>query len=305
MQTTTPILVLLAASLLAASAGIRLSTLDPAYTERNLVIEADPYPSPGPQVLAAATFEHALAASDLVWLSIVQEIGKGLEGVRLTDNKLIRWAHIATDLDRLHFTVYHVIAIHLSAYSKNADASDEILARGRKVLPQAWQLPFMQGYNAYFIRGDTFASADLWEHTATIRGAPRFILSLASRARYQSGDPLGSERMLEDMLPYLKGPARGDAIIRLKAFRSEPILAAYDRGCEAYRKKFGIVPPASILSQEGYVDLPPEDLFGDPIVFDEECRARTATIKVREDEARENIGRAGPAPAYRKPMKTQ
>ncbi len=291
--------------LFAASTALRLSSVDAHHKERQTVVDTDTLKSPGPQLLNLVAFEHSLGAADVVWLGVVQEIGKAMQGGRTNDNRLIRWSHVATDLDPHYFTVYYAVAINLSAYSMNADASDELLERGRRHLPDAWQLPFMQGYNAYFIRADALSAAELWRDTALIPGSPRFVLSLSSRARYQTGDRVGAEAMLEEMLPYLSGPARDDANLRLKAFRSEPILAAYDHACLQFRERHGMVPDAPTLQREGYVDLPPKDLYGDPISLDSNCRARTKTITIREDEAKKNLGNPGAKPDYDRIMQGQ
>ncbi len=249
--------------------------------------------SPGPEVLSAVTFEHALMASDLFWLGVVQEFG--FQGDKPVDYpKTFAWTQIATDLDPHYYIAYYATAINLSSYAKDVERSDTILKKGRKNLPGAWQFPMLMGYNAYFVRGDALAASELWFATSLMKGAPAFVASLAARARNHTGDAEGAIELLLTLMPSLEGAAREDAEIRLKLFRSEPILAAYDKACEAYRAQAGVIPSPDELYQGGAVTYPPFDLVESPIEFDENCRARTKVIFVREDEAKERVGMERP-----------
>lgn len=251
--------------------------------------------SPGPEVLSAVTFGHSLMAADLFWLGVVQEFG--FQGDRPVDfAKTYAWTDITTDLDPEYFIAYYATAINLTSYAKDADRSDKLLMKGRKRLPDAWQFPMLMGYNAYFVRGDALAASDLWFGTSLMPGAPRYVASLAARARNHTGDSEGAIDLLLTLIPSLEGAAREDAEIRLKIFRSEPILSAYDEACRAYRADKGVVPKAADLYQQQAVTYPPFDLLESPIVLDDNCRARTEVIIVREDEAKERVGMERPSP---------
>ena len=282
-----------------AALGLRVGVVDPAYAARSAAEHTSARVVADARVLDALALEHALAGADALWLTIVQEFGKAIEGLTVDDNAVIGWADAATDLDDKYLTVYHSVAINLSVYSRLVDESDRILAKGRAALPNEWPLPFMVGYNAYFLRGDAAAATKAWREASQLPRAPRFLLSLAARSLYQAGDPRGAEQMLVDMLPALSGPARRDAEVRLKMFRSEPILAEYDRACEIYRAEHGVVPEdAKVLLELGLVSKPPFDLLDKPIEIDENCRARTSLIFVREDEAKKNLGSPVDSPEY-------
>lgn len=285
---------------LSAALCLRLMGLDAASGGRVAAFEASKKRvSASPEALGVLSAEHALAAADAVWLTIVQEFGKAIERKPIDDEAVYRWARVATDLDPLYLTVYYAVSVNLTVYARRVDESDALLEKGRAHVPSAWQLPFMMGYNAYFIRGDATAAYRHWLEASQLERAPPFLLSLASRARYQAGDANGAQQMLLDMMPHLPGPARQDAEMRLKAFRSEPILSAYDSACQAYLLAHGVLPSsAEQLREQGLVDPPPFDLFKQPIVLDENCRARTKFILVREDEAKKNLGRLPDAPNY-------
>jgi hypothetical protein len=277
---------------LASASSLRRSYLDEAQLRRDLQErEGDPLLSPGSAVLQAASLQHGLAVADFFWLGIVQAFARPELG-DVGFDRIDRWADIVTDLDPSYFVAYHASAIHLSVYGARADASDRLLRKGRQHLPDSWLLPFMLGYNAYFLRGDALAASEHWASAAGLPDVPRFVPSLAARARFQAGDPLAAEQMLIEMLEWLpEGPHREDAAIRLKMLRSEPVLTLYDQACERLRReRGGALPTAEELFEKGLVTAPPRDLLGAKIVLDENCRARTEFIRVREDEASKRIG---------------
>lgn len=287
--------------LLASTVVLRTSRLDPAYAARlsRQVGQVDGLRSPGERLLHLVTFEHRHLWADLLWLNIVQSLGRCAVEIRAGRrcrlgpadyDRVQRWAHITTDLDPKYFVAYYASAVHLTAWAKRVAGSDELLLKGRAALPGRWELPFMLGYNAYFVHGDAARAADYWLEAATLPGAPRYLPSLATRAQYQAGDDEGAIAVLEAMIPTLVGPAKTDAIIRLKMLRSEEILGLYDDACQAIRTERGVVPSADEIFQSGRVRAPPRDLLGDPIQIGPDCRARTRYIKVREDEALERIG---------------
>lgn len=287
--------VLAGASLLAAH-ELRSRALDPAYEARTTRESfADQLESPGPTVLALVAAEHGLAWADLLWLSIVQETGRAATNREIRGGFLRRWADVATDLDPRYYQVYYGTAVNLTAYLEDADGSDALLEKGRRHIDQ-WTLPFLRGYNEYFLRADPEAAAQLWEAATHMPGSPHYLAALASRARYQAGEPDAAERMLEDLIEVLDGLAQRTAMDRLKAFRSEKILLQYDAACEAYLAAEGSRPPsAKALHDAGYLtpDVPLEDAFGAAIELDDDCVARSESMTVREFEALKNVGSPG------------
>jgi len=248
--------------------------------------------SPGPDALRMATIEHPLAWSDLVWLALVQELARPLEGGTLSWSRVFRWAHIATDLDPKYMVIYHAGAIYLSVYSNKVDESDSLAQKGWKHLPEAWQLPFLLGYNAYFVRGDPVPASEWFIEASKVPGSPHYLPALAGRVRYHSGDHSGAIALLEVMIPQLEGPARTDAESRLAMLKSEQLLAHFDKGCERFLAETGSYPKdGAELAKRGYVRAAPEDLLGNPIMFDaDSCTAITEVIKVREGVAQRRVG---------------
>ena len=280
------------AGILIATVGLRLGRIDDDFARRRRESDVrDLIKSPGPDQMRALSVQHPLALADLFWLSAVQEIGRFIERKEPQVVRLKNWANLATDLDPRYFQAYYAVAVNLTVYNKDAEGSDRLLEKGQKHLPERWQFPFMRGYNAYFLRGDLRRASELWTEAAYFPDAPRYVPSLAARSKFQSGDERQAEALLLTMLEHLEGEHKRDALIRLNIIRSEPILRAYDEACRRYVAKMNEHPAsAAALRVAGYVNYPPEDMFGKLIELDDKCRARTAMITVREDEA---VKRAG------------
>lgn len=277
------------------SLGMRISNLD-GYGHKRAAISMDDdmLKSPGPDVLSAVSMGHRSALADVTWLSIVQELGSNSQRTNPSYDRLQRWAHIATDLDPRYFVVYYASAIHLMALAKRSNAAGDILSKGRRHIPERWELPFFQGYNAYFLEGDPIKAQSFWKEALPLKNVPRFVPSLIARAKVQSDDPEralpSAIQLLQQMLPALQGPHRRDAEIRIKILKTEIYLFKYDRACLKWQAEKSAMPTPKDIHEAGWVSEPPVDLFGNDVYFDTQCRARTKMIFLREDEAKKNLG---------------
>jgi hypothetical protein len=280
------------AGLLAAAITLRFSVIDPRFAARQEVpLAADVLKSPGVDVLRLATAEHALLAADLTWLAIVQELGRAETVSEATWDRVERWSDIATDLDPRYFTVYHSVAVNLTVYTERVAASDRVLHKGWRVLPNRWELPLLLGYNAYFIHGDAEVASDYIARASQLPQAPFFLAPLAGRMRFHSGDEFGAIELLEYMLPHLEGRPREEAQTRLMLLKSEQRMRRFDAACKTYREQRGALPESGqAVVDAGLIEEPPSDELGAPITFDEDCVARTEHLRVREFEAKKRVG---------------
>lgn len=225
--------------------------------------------------------------SDLLWLDLVQTFGVG--GERLDPRVAAGWAELATDLDPKYFNVYYASAINLLDQPYAAPSIRRLLVKGEANVFD-WRLPFVRGYLEYFVVGDAGGASEYWAKAAHMPRAPFWMISLAARARAQGEGSMSAEAMLEDLIPRLAGRQQEEAKWRLKAIRSEPLLGLYDAACKKLEAETGARPSAQQIFMQGLVEQPPQDLFGEPITFDENCIAHTEQIKVREAEAMKRIG---------------
>ncbi|MFO0728863.1 MAG: hypothetical protein U1E65_34105 [Myxococcota bacterium] len=274
------------------AAVVRVTSIDPQFEQRQTTrVATDFLASPGPVWLDAATFEHRLAVADLTWLSIVQDLSAKSNDADW--DRVIRWTNIATDLDRLYFTVYHSVAICLTIYAKRFETSDEVLLKGRANLPQRWELPFVLGFNSYFGRRDADTGSQWMETAARLPQAPAYVAALSGRMRFQAGDEDAAMQMLEQMASQLDEQGRANVEERLKFLKTERRFRAYDEACKKFKEANGRLPrePAE-LQILGLVREPPFDFFDGPLSLDENCRATSKIVFVREEDAKKRSFKA-------------
>ena len=263
-----------------ASSVIRASWVDPEFqkrTERN--IPAGALVSPGRALLHAVSLEHRLALADLAWLDVVQTIGASAVSEKTNWDRVFATSIIATDFDPKFFTVYDAAATVLAIWGKRVDASNALLEKGYRELPGQWRLPFLLGYNAFFLRGDARRGADWLERASRVPGGPPYLAALAGRMRFFGGESERALGFLEQMVRHLSGPARRDAEWRLAALRSEPRFRRFDAACQTFRAERGRLPTSgSELVGEGFIREAPFDEFGKAIELTPECVAFTAEV---------------------------
>jgi hypothetical protein len=282
---------LVSLSCLGGSVALRIVWVDPLASDReDYAIAKEALPSPGPRVLDLMSLEHPQLLADLLWLQIVQILAEPTVDAAVVD-RLVRWTELATDVDPGYYVVYYAGGIHLAVYAGRPDASDGLLRKGRRSIPDRWELPYLLGYNAYFMHGDPKGAAALWLESSKLPKVPFFVPSLIARSTYQSGAKEEAEHFLEVMIANTPdGPHRNDAITRLAILRSDPILTEYDQACVQIKLAEGRQPTPKEIFERGLTRHEPFDLLGKEIYLDRNCRARTELIAVREDEAAQRVG---------------
>jgi tetratricopeptide (TPR) repeat protein len=258
----------------------------------------DLVPPPSREIAALTSIEHGPAASDVLWLDVIQRLG----APELTDDiwpRLVRDALTAGRFDPLNYVIYLGTGVVLTHFAKDVERADDVLKEGTQYNPDNSKLWVQLGYNAYFVRGDSEDASEYWRRAATLPNAPHYLGALAALARYQSGDRKDAIRIAEELLPNAEpGLQRNYIEFTIKELKSELRLESYDRACLRYRRETGTWPRQPwTLRDEGYVDAPAEDLFGHPITLDidesrseeRRCIARSEGVGPRQFERAEEL----------------
>lgn len=265
----------------AGAVALRVSVLDPAHLHRP-VLPPESLASPGRRTLSLVSFEHPLGVADVIWLRVCGAIAPAVEDLESPEwNTVLAGAQTATDLDPHYEVVYDAAATVMAVWGKRVEEAEALLLKGAKDLPQSWRLRLLLGYIAFFLRDDAVEGADWFQRAAELPDAPRYLGALAGRLRFYAGDEEGALRMLEQMAENLQGPARDDALWRLKALKSEPRMRRFDAACVAVRDKLGRRPSLDDVMTSGLVNEPGVDEFGGAFYFDENCQTKSAEITRR------------------------
>jgi hypothetical protein len=141
--------------------------------------------SPAPRPMAVwvmASLGDRGVASDVVWLQVVQRLGRQRE-MQAGFPHLERWLELLSELDPRFDRSYLVAAAFLSGDPTRADRVARLLARGREALPGQFQIEMAEGFVQYFGRGDLAAAADAFERASVLPGAPSYLVSFTASLR--------------------------------------------------------------------------------------------------------------------------
>ena len=129
---------------------------------------------------------HHLGADGL-WLRLVQVIGKKKNTVNEYD-----WIYHALDvlttLDPHYTYTYYVGGIILTDVGNRPDLSNRLLEKGHRENPKVWNIPFLLGYNHYFLLGDPIKGSEYISRAARIPGRPAYLPGLATRMYAEAGN---------------------------------------------------------------------------------------------------------------------
>ena len=140
---------------------------------------------------------HNLGA-DAVWIRLLQVLGKKRNS---TDE--YEWIYhaldVVTTLDPQYDYAYYVGGIILTNIANRVDRSNLLLEKGFKNNPGEWSIPFLLGYNHYFILGDASKAAEYIAAAARLPGGPAYLPGLATRMYAEANTPNTALQFLETL----------------------------------------------------------------------------------------------------------
>lgn len=218
---------------------------------------------PRGEVLRPALLGHHHLGADILWLRTLQVLGKKKNSA---DEHV--WLYHAMDvittLDPLYAYVYYVGGVVLTDMASRVDLSNQLLEKGHAANPSEWNLPFLLGYNHYFILGDSAKGAEYIGRAAKIPGGPGFLPGLATRMYAESGNPDVALQFLEAM--WRENPdvaVREKLEMRVKEVIIERDLRRLEDSVQRYRQAERKYPIAlSDLVSSGILPMLPEEPFG-------------------------------------------
>lgn len=224
---------------------------------------------PRGEYLKPAMLGYQHLGADMLWLRMLQVLGKKRNTA--DDYEWIYHAiDVITTLDPKYAYPYYVGGVVLTNLANRVDLSNRLLEKGHRENPGEWNLPFLLGYNHYFVLGDAAKGAEYIGRAARTSGAPTFLPGLATRMYAEAGNPDVALQFLEAL--WKENP---DLVIRekLEARAKEVIierdLRMLERAVDHYHKKFGNFPKTlADLVSAGYLDRIPEEPFGGAYLLD-------------------------------------
>ena len=205
---------------------------------------------------------HHLGA-DMLWLRLLQVVGK-----KQNTPSEYEWIYHALDvittLDPQYAYAYYVGGNILGDLAHRPDLSNRLLEKGAVANPNVWFIPFLIGYNHYFLLDDPAKGAEYIMKAASLPGCPAYLPGLATRMAAEAGSPDTALVFLEGRLRETQDPQMREILVyRMKEVIIERDLRILESAVESYREQHRALPATfTDLLVEGILPTLPQEPFG-------------------------------------------
>ena len=224
---------------------------------------------PSAEDLKPSMLGYQHLGADILWLRMLQVLGKKRNTA--DDYEWIYHAiDVVTTLDPQYAYPYYVGGVVLTNLANRVDLSNRLLEKGHRENPDQWNLPFVLGYNHYFLLGDAATGAEYIGRAGRTSGAPDFLPGLATRMYAEAGNPDVALQFLEALWEENQDLVlRENLETRAKEVLIERDLRTLEGAIGHYHQKHRAFPRSlTDLIYEGYLQRIPEEPFGGSYVID-------------------------------------
>jgi len=207
---------------------------------------------------------HHLGA-DILWLRLIQVVGKKRNSVDEYE-----WIYHALDvitmLDPQYTYAYYAGGVILGDLANRPDLSNRLLEKGVRANPDVWNIPFLLGYNYYFLLGDPVKGAEYIMEAARRPDGPSYLPGLATRMAAEAGSPDTALAFLEARLRETQDQDMREVLAnRMKEVIIERDLRLLGNAVEVYRMQHHASPEtlANLVAERVIPNLPEEPFGGD------------------------------------------
>jgi hypothetical protein len=220
---------------------------------------------PKGEYLKPALLGYHHLSSDMLWLRLLQVIGNK----RNTEDEY-EWIYHALDvittLDPQYAYAYYVGGNVLGGLAKRPDLSNRLLEKGAGENQEVWFIPFLLGYNHYFLLDDPVQGAEFMMRAASLPDRPAYLPGLATRMAAEAGNPETALVFLEARLRETEDPRlREEFLNRMKEVMIERDIQLLERAVESFRTTHRAFPQtlSALVVQRVLRQLPLEPFGGE------------------------------------------
>jgi len=221
---------------------------------------------------------HHLGA-DVLWLRLLQVVGK-----KINSADEYEWMYHALDvittLDPQYAYAYYVGGNILGDLAKRPDLGNRLLEKGVIENPEVWYIPFLIGYNYYFLLGDPAKGAEYIMKSAGLPNRPAYLPGLATRMAAEAGSPDTALAFLEARLQETQDQETREALeSRMKEVIIERDLQVLERAVDVYHATSGTFPMtlAALVNGRIVTALPQEPFGGEYLLDSKTGRVSSST----------------------------
>lgn len=246
--------------------------------------------------LRPALLGYHHVGADILWLRLVQVLGNKRNAADEYE-----WMYhaldVITDLDPQYAYAYYAGGVVLGDLAHRTDLSNQLLLKGTDANPTVWNIPFLLGYNHYFLLDDPAKGAEYIMRAASLPDRPDYLPGLATRLSAEAGNPETALAFLEARLVETQDPQMREFFVnRMKEVIIERDLQILERAVETYRTKHRALPDSLMaLVADRILNGLPQEPFGGEYRLDPETGAVSSST--HPDRLRTFFKRKQP-PAY-------
>jgi tetratricopeptide (TPR) repeat protein len=216
---------------------------------------------------------------------------------------------VITTLDPQYAYVYYAGGVILGDLANRTDLSNRLLEKGVDANPDVWNIPFLLGYNYYFLLNDPTKGAKYIMRAASLPDGPSYLPGLATRMAAEAGSPDTALAFLEARLRETHDPEMREILAtRMKEVIIERDLRLLENAVEAYQAQHRASPATlTDLVAAGALSGLPQEPFGGDYQLDRETGSVSSST--HPERLRTFFKRKQPTysfpkvePAYRIPM---
>jgi tetratricopeptide (TPR) repeat protein len=250
---------------------------------------------------------HHLGA-DVLWLRLLQVLGKKRNSLDEYE-----WMYHALDvittLDPQYAYASYAGGVILGDLANRPDLSNRLLEKGVDANPNVWNIPFLLGYNYYFLLNDPTKGAEYIMRAASLPDGPSYLPGLATRMAAEAGSPDTALAFLEARLRETQDPEMRKVLAtRMKEVIIERDLRLLENAVEVYQAQHRALPATlTDLVAAGALSSLPQEPFGGDYRLDR--KTGSVSSSTHPERLRTFFKRKPPTyrfpkiePAYRIPM---
>jgi hypothetical protein len=203
--------------------------------------------------------------ADALWLRLIQVMGK-----KRNSEDEYEWMYHALDvlttLDPQYAYAYYAGGVILGDLANRPDLSNLLLEKGFKANPDVWNIPFLLGYNHYFLLGDPAKGAEFIMQAARLPDGPSYLPGLATRLAAEAGSPDTALVFLEARMKETQDLEMREFLAnRMKEVIIERDIRVLERAVGTYRTQYQALPATlmDLVRTGALPDLPEEPFGGD------------------------------------------
>lgn len=218
---------------------------------------------PSADALRLISLGYPQLTADYYWLRAISHFGDGRMHKAHYPN-LEPLLRRVVALDPYFASAYIFAGTVLTLKGMDSNAAMELLEQGEHRRPDVWRIPWLAGFNAYYVLNDYAHAAQALGRAARYPGVPPFVGALATRLSAEAGEPEVGLQLVDAMLATVHEPSLVEQYqARRRLLELELHLKWLNIASQRYHARLGRWPTTlEELTQVGLRTLPTEPLGG-------------------------------------------